>query len=138
MRMTYNPIKREGLNFSFKHRIRRGRNQSNCCFTITFQKLIQKSSKIFNSTIFFLHFYHKNRYRLIRHEIFLNVDECLAIEANCNVANQISEEIGLDIIIKNTNQTHHLYNINLTLGDLFIFCDKFSLDFKRVFCKLKI
>lgn len=65
----------------------------------------------------------------------MNVNDCLALEGNCNIANQTSHEVGLDVMVKNVNQTHHLFSINLSLGDLFIYCETFSLNSNKVYCK---
>jgi hypothetical protein len=65
----------------------------------------------------------------------MNVNDCLALEGNCNIANQTSREVGLDVMVKNVNQTHHLFSINLCLGDFFIYCDIFSLNSNKVYCE---
>lgn len=65
----------------------------------------------------------------------MNVNDCLNVEGNCNIANEGSSEVGLDVTVKNLNQTHHLYSIKLLLGDLFIFCNHFSLNADKVYCK---
>ncbi|KAG5681973.1 hypothetical protein PVAND_011372 [Polypedilum vanderplanki] len=77
--------------------------------------------------------YPKIRYRLLRHEIFMNVNDCVTVECVCNIANHLSGEVGLDITAKNLNQTHHLYSINVQLSDFFIYCDTFSLNSDKVY-----
>ncbi|CRL02155.1 CLUMA_CG015335, isoform A [Clunio marinus] len=77
--------------------------------------------------------YPKIKYRLIRHEITMNVNDCLSIEGNCNIANEKTGEVGLDITLKNINQTHHLFSIDISIGDLYLFSRKFSLNQKKIY-----
>ena len=76
-----------------------------------------------------------NRYRLIRHEITMNVNDCLGVEGNCNIANEDTGDVGLDITMKNLNQTHHLFSIDVSIGDLYVFCSKFQLNRDKIYCK---
>lgn len=80
-------------------------------------------------------FFFISRYRLVRHEIFLNVNDCVNVESNCNIADEVSGDVGIDVAAKNLNQTHHLYSINVLLGDLFIYCETFTLNADKVYCK---
>lgn len=75
------------------------------------------------------------RYRLIRHEIAINVNDCLSVEGNCNFANEETGEVGLDITLKNVNQTHHLLSIDVSIGEFYLFCRKFSLNREKIYCE---
>lgn len=76
------------------------------------------------------------RYRLLRHEIIVNVNDCLSVESNCNIANEETGDVGLDISLKNVNRTHHLFSIDVLIGDLYLFCQKFALSKEKIYCKL--
>lgn len=78
-----------------------------------------------------------NRYRLIRHEIVMNVNDCLSLEGICNIANEETEEVGVDLTVKNLNQNHHLYKVDATIADLYVYCDKFALNSGKIYCELK-
>lgn len=65
----------------------------------------------------------------------MNVNDCLSVEGNCNIANEDTGEVGLDITIKNVNQTHHLFCIEASVGDLHLFCQKFALNREKIFCE---
>lgn len=65
----------------------------------------------------------------------MNVNDCLSVEGNCNIANEQTGDVGLDISLKNVNQTHHLFSIDLSVGDLFVFCEKFALNREKIYCK---
>lgn len=82
--------------------------------------------------------YPKIKYRLVRHEIVMNINECLSVEGNCNVANEETGEVALDIMLKNVNQTHRLFTIDLVIGELYLFCQKFSLHQGKIYCKYMI
>lgn len=82
-----------------------------------------------------LNFTSFSRYRLIRHEILMNVNDCLSLEGICNVANEETEEYGCDVTVKNLNQVHHLYKVEATIGDLFVYCDQFALNNGKIYCE---
>jgi len=65
----------------------------------------------------------------------MNVNECLSVEGNCNIANEEAGDIGLDISLKNNNQTHHLFSIEVSVGDLYLYCNKYSLNQQKIYCK---
>jgi len=77
--------------------------------------------------------YPKIKYRLVRHEITMNVNDSLRVDAKCNIANEQTGEVGLDIVMKNMNQTHHLFSIDVSVGDLYLFCQKFSLNQDKIY-----
>lgn len=66
------------------------------------------------------------------------MNDCLSVEGNCNIANEETGEVALDLTIKNLNQTHHLFSIDASIGDLFVFCQKFALDKEKIYCKFHI
>lgn len=65
----------------------------------------------------------------------MNVNDCLSVEGNCNIANEETGDVGLDIKLKNINQTHHLFSVDVSIGDLYLFCQKFSLNGEKTYCK---
>lgn len=65
----------------------------------------------------------------------MNVNDCLSVEATSNLANEATCEVGLDIVLKNINQTHHLFSIDMSIGSLYVFCRKFSLRGDQIYCK---
>ena len=79
--------------------------------------------------------YPKIKYRLVRHEFVMNVSECLSLKGNCNLANEETGEIGLDLVLKNTMPVNQSHAIEFSIGEIFLYCGKFALDKKRIFCK---
>lgn len=65
----------------------------------------------------------------------MNVNDCLSLEGVCNVANEETEEFGVDVTLKNLNQTHHLYKVDAIIGDLFVYCEQFALNSEKIYCK---
>lgn len=65
----------------------------------------------------------------------MNVNDCLSVEATANIANEETGEMALDIVMKNINQTHHLFSIDLSIGNLYVFCRKFSLNGNKIYCE---
>jgi trafficking protein particle complex subunit 8 len=72
---------------------------------------------------------------LIRHVWTLNVNESLAIEANCNIGNIATNELGIDMTIKNMNQVHHPLMSEIVINDVQLFCASYNLNADRVLCK---
>lgn len=70
----------------------------------------------------------KLKYRLVRHSWNLVVIESLAIESNCNLTNVLTEEIGLDVAVRNLNQIHHPVSTEVALDELVLFCPKYRLQ----------
>lgn len=79
--------------------------------------------------------YPKMKYRLVRHAWTLNVNESLGVDANCNVSNTATNELGLDVIVKNLNQVHHPLMTEILLSDLTLFCRKYQLNKDKVNCE---
>lgn len=69
----------------------------------------------------------KMKYRLIRHSWNLMVIESVAIEANCNLTNAATEEIGVDVAVRNLNQVHHPVSTEVAVDELVLFCPKYRL-----------
>jgi hypothetical protein len=65
----------------------------------------------------------------------VNVNECLSFEAICNIANELTDELGLDLSFKNVNQHHHKFNAKLLLGKIHLFCSQYTIDEKRISCE---
>lgn len=78
--------------------------------------------------------YPKIKYRLVRHAWTLNVNESLCVDVNCNLSNVATNELGLDVNIKNMNQVHHPLMTEIMLNDLTLFCAKYQLNNKRINC----
>ena len=69
----------------------------------------------------------KLKYRLIRHSWNLVVTDSMSLEANCNLTNPVTGEIGLDVALRNLNQVHHPVSTEVAVNELFLFCPKFRL-----------
>lgn len=65
----------------------------------------------------------------------MNVNDCLNVEGKSNIANEETGVVALDINVKNMNQTHHLFSIDVSIGSLFVFCRKFSLNSNKIYCE---
>lgn len=65
----------------------------------------------------------------------MHVNDCLSLEGNCNIANEETEEVGVDLTVKNLNQNHHLYKVDATIADLFVYCEKFALNSDKIYCE---
>jgi hypothetical protein len=65
----------------------------------------------------------------------MNVNDCLSLEGICNIANEETEEVGVDLTVKNLNQNHHLYKVDATISDLYVYCEKFALNSEKIYCK---
>lgn len=70
----------------------------------------------------------KLKYRLIRHSWNLMVIESLAMESNCNLTNALTEEIGVDVAVRNLNQVHHPVSTEVAVHELVLFCPKYQLQ----------
>lgn len=75
------------------------------------------------------------RYRLVRHTWNLNVNESLNVDATCTLNNLPSDDLGIDVYIKNQNQVHHALVTEISIGDLKLFCPTFRLKADSVKCK---
>lgn len=80
--------------------------------------------------------YPKAKYRLVRHTWSLNVNESLNLDINCNISNASTNELGLDVNMKNMNQVHHALMTEIYLNNLTLFCSTYSLNKKKVNCEL--
>jgi trafficking protein particle complex subunit 8 len=65
----------------------------------------------------------------------MNVNDCLSLEGICNIANEETEEVGADLTVKNLNQNHHLYKVDASISDLYVYCEKFALNSGKIYCK---
>lgn len=59
----------------------------------------------------------------------------MSVEANCNIANEETNELGLDLSLRNVNQIHHLLMAETLIGNVHLFCSKYTLDSSRIHCK---
>lgn len=81
-------------------------------------------------------FKSKIKYRLVRHEWLLNVRECLHVEADCAISNFVSNDYALDIQFKNCNQL--IFETEIYINSVGLYCSRYKLDDKKVFCKLYV
>lgn len=76
-----------------------------------------------------------NRYRLVRHSWHLNINESLSIGVDCNIGNLATNELGLNVNIKNLNQVHHPLMTEILISDVALYCTKYKVNAKKVICK---
>lgn len=74
------------------------------------------------------------RHRLVRHMWNINVNESLSLEANCSIGNAATQELGLDINIKNLNQVHHPLMTEISVADLVLYCPVYDLKQNDITC----
>uniref|UniRef100_A0A336LLK1 CSON010132 protein n=1 Tax=Culicoides sonorensis TaxID=179676 RepID=A0A336LLK1_CULSO len=72
--------------------------------------------------------YPKLRYRLVRHIWHMNVHESLNVGADCNIGNTETNELGIDLQIKNLNQVHHALMTNIMVSNVNLYCSQYELD----------
>lgn len=72
--------------------------------------------------------YPKLRYRLVRHIWHMNVHESLNVGADCNIGNTETNELGIDLQIKNMNQVHHALMTNIMVSNVNLYCSQYDLD----------
>lgn len=65
----------------------------------------------------------------------MNVNESLCVDVNCNLSNTITNELGIDVNIKNLNQVHHPLMTEIMLNELTLFCSKYQLSKDRINCE---
>lgn len=65
------------------------------------------------------------------------MNECLSAEANCNIANEETNELGVDLMLKNVNQMHHLLMTEVVIGSVYLYCSMYKLDSSRIYCEYK-
>lgn len=75
------------------------------------------------------------RYRLVRHTWSFNVNESLSLDVNCTLDNVDSDDLGIDVYIKNLNQVHHPLMTEISLSDLKLFCSSYKLNNKKINCE---
>lgn len=68
----------------------------------------------------------------------MNVNESLSLDATCTLNNASSDELGLDVYIKNLNQVHHPLMTEISLSDLRLFCPVYKLNSNRMNCKYQM
>jgi hypothetical protein len=76
--------------------------------------------------------YPKLKHRLVRHTWNVNVNESLMLEANCNVTSGLTNELGIDINLKNTNQMHHPLTTEITVNDVILYCSTNQLHQNKI------
>lgn len=79
--------------------------------------------------------YILKRYRLVRHSWHLNINESLSIGVDCNIGNLTTNELGLNVIIKNLNQVHHPLMTEILISDVSLYCTKYKMNAKKIICK---
>lgn len=76
--------------------------------------------------------YPKLRYRLVRHIWNMNVHESLNVGADCNIGNTETNELGVDLQIKNMNQVHHALMTNIMVSNVNLYCSQYDLDYESI------
>lgn len=71
---------------------------------------------------------------MVRHMWNLNVNESLSLEAISSIGNYQTQELGLDINIKNLNQVHHPLMTEIYLSDLVLYCPIYDIREKGIIC----
>lgn len=79
--------------------------------------------------------YPKIKYRLVRHSWHLNVNESLSCGVDCNIANLATNELGLNVNIKNLNQVHHPLMTEILISDVSLYCTTYKVNAKKIICK---
>lgn len=79
--------------------------------------------------------YPKLRYRLVRHVWQMNVHESLNVGADCNIGNAATNDLGIDLQIKNMNQVHHALMTNIMISNVNLFCDAYELNSEGIICE---
>jgi len=75
------------------------------------------------------------RYRLIRHVWSFNVNESISVECNCHIINENTNNLGIDINVKNLNEIHHPLMTEILPYNLYLLCPNFKYNADNVFCK---
>lgn len=76
------------------------------------------------------------RHRLIRHSWKFNVIDSIGIEGNCNISNTKTNNIGIDLNIKNINQNQNNIKTEIILNNSTIYCPEYCVNQKKnVICK---
>ncbi|XP_055602225.1 trafficking protein particle complex subunit 8 [Uranotaenia lowii] len=76
--------------------------------------------------------YPKMKHRLVRHTWSFNVNESLLLDANCNISNPATNELGVDINLKNLNQVHHPLMTEITINEIVLFCGTYQLNPRKI------
>ncbi|XP_055625698.1 trafficking protein particle complex subunit 8 [Toxorhynchites rutilus septentrionalis] len=76
--------------------------------------------------------YQKLKYRLVRHTWSFNVNESLLLDANCNISNPLTNELGIDLNMKNLNQVHHPLMTEITIHDIVLYCSSYEVNDKKI------
>lgn len=71
--------------------------------------------------------YPKIRHRLVRHEWDFNVHDSLQVAANCIISNVVTNELAVEIDLKNLNQVHHPFMTEIALSSIHLYCPKYKL-----------
>ncbi|XP_053684049.1 trafficking protein particle complex subunit 8 isoform X2 [Sabethes cyaneus] len=76
--------------------------------------------------------YPKLKHRLVRHTWSFNVNESLLVDANCNVSNPTTNELGIDLNVKNLNQVHHPLMTDITVNEIVLYCSTYQLNPRKI------
>ncbi|XP_058458900.1 trafficking protein particle complex subunit 8 [Malaya genurostris] len=76
--------------------------------------------------------YPKLKHRLVRHTWNFNVNESLLLDANCNISNPITNELGIDLNVKNLNQVHHALMTEISINEIVLFCSRYQLNPRKI------
>ncbi|XP_055532257.1 trafficking protein particle complex subunit 8 [Wyeomyia smithii] len=76
--------------------------------------------------------YPKLKHRLVRHTWSFNVNESLLVDANCNISNPATNELGIDLNVKNLNQVHHPLMTDITVNEIVLYCSSYQLNPRKI------
>ncbi|XP_062542620.1 trafficking protein particle complex subunit 8 [Armigeres subalbatus] len=76
--------------------------------------------------------YPKLKHRLVRHTWNFNVNESLLLDANCNVSNPLTNELGIDVNVKNLNQVHHPLMTEIAVNEIVLYCSTYQLNPRKI------
>lgn len=72
---------------------------------------------------------------MVRHSWHFNVVDAISIEGNCSIGNTTTNELGIDLSIKNLNQSNHSLTTEIMLHDVDLYCSAYSLNSEKIICK---
>ena len=68
----------------------------------------------------------------------INVNESVSLEVNCNISDMRTNDLGIDVNIKNLNQVHHPLMTEIFINDMTLYCPAYALQKDKVTCECPI
>lgn len=75
------------------------------------------------------------KFRLVRHSWKFNIHKCLQMGVTCAVSNMQNRDLGLNVSIKNENETHHPLMAEIYINYLALYCAHYKVDQNKMFGK---